>query len=253
MSHIKAIAVLFGLFFCTTVNADLLCVKKQVTTKAKIDLSNQIKIVKKDNCPKGFVQLINTEDLKGEKGDKGDKGETGAQGLKGDKGEAGTCLLEGKYLPGGITLTGYVSAPSVVKEGYKEGLNTIEQVGDVDGVIVSLFMPSTAEIEIADPSECTGSMANPTAPAGKVCVYSARNVIATPIRLEYTPNENECFKHGCQITMANCINCPFRCTCDNEEKNPKSHQSFRIVMNGKTGDFARYFEAVWAYTTPSKN
>ncbi len=270
MSHIKAIVVLFGLFFCTTVNADLLCVKKQVTTKAKIALSNQIKIVKKDQCPKGFAQLIDTEDLKGEKGDKGDKGETGAQGLKGDKGDkgergeqglkgdkgekgdAGKCLLEEKYLPGGITLTGYVSAPSVVEEDRQEEHFTINSVGDVDGVIVSLFMPSAAEIEIADADECTGSMANPTAPAGKVCVYSARNVVAKQILLEFTPNEYECFEHDCMMTIANCVNCPVHCTCDNENKYPKSHQSFRIVMpNEATGDRTRSFEAVWAYTTPS--
>ena len=79
------------------------------------------------------------------------KGDTGEQGPKGDTGEAGANWYDTTTLPPETTVQGTIKG---------KGEKTI-----------SLPVPSSEPIEIADKSECTGTADAPTAPAGKVCIY----------------------------------------------------------------------------------
>ena len=150
--------------------ADIVCVKKTVKANksGKINLANSLTTVLGNKCPSGYALLYKVP--KGEKGDKGDvgaqgpKGEkgstgaTGATGPRGPKGENGSCTFTNfpTEIPSGVTLTG-------------------------EGSSATFFIPAPVPITAADVlvnykdhkhPECTGSIDNPTAAPGKVCIYS---------------------------------------------------------------------------------
>ena len=112
---------------------------------------------------------------------RGPPGEQGEQGIQGEQGEPGPSGLSGGTIPSGTTVTGawggrYIAAlagtqtnsylltysfplPAPVRltdSNVQFGAGTAGPVGDADAT-------------------CNGSVANPTAPAGKVCIYSQDN------------------------------------------------------------------------------
>jgi hypothetical protein len=102
---------------------------------------------------------------KGEKGDRGEKGE------KGERGEAGTTGFT-EHLPSGKTETGTWAAnvfqPSATKVALIPISFTIPLAGGGEG-----FLLSEAETKAkSGKGGCTGTVATPTAPAGKLCVYT---------------------------------------------------------------------------------
>ena len=142
--------------------ADIVCVKKQVKANKKgvVNLKQSVKVAT-SKCPKGYTLLYNIP--KGEKGDKGEtgavgpKGEKGATGPKGDTGNCSSCNSNIPYeLPSGTTITG-------------------------QGGSGAFFIPAPIPItgndvlvnykEFKHP-ECQGTVENPTAAPGKVCVYA---------------------------------------------------------------------------------
>lgn len=60
----------------------VLCVKKRLKAGASVRLSKGIKVAI-DTCPKGFVQLLDTDSFKGDDGDAGPQGPVGPQGPAG--------------------------------------------------------------------------------------------------------------------------------------------------------------------------
>ena len=123
-------------------NADTICVKKKVTAKNAVSLARNIKVVGGEECPKGFVKLLDTQTFVGPQGEKGDKGEDGIDGVN---------YYDTRFLPAEQTLTGLV--------------------GGRGAKYVSLQVPSGVQVVVAHPWECEGSVEAPTAPAGKVCIY----------------------------------------------------------------------------------
>lgn len=138
---------LFLAFFCicNIASAEIICVKKKVTTGKAISLARNIKIVNGDTCPKGFNKLVDTQTFVGPQGEKGDKGD------QGEAGQDGANFYDTKYLPVGETLTGVVGGK---KEEY-----------------VSFVVPPENPIYIGQTWECWGTFEEPTAPAGKICIY----------------------------------------------------------------------------------
>ena len=129
----------------STANADTICIKKKVTSKNAVSLARNIKVIQGEECPKGFVKLLDTQTFVGPQGEKGDKGD------KGDAGLDGANYYDTEFLPPKQKLTGLV--------------------GGRGAVYVSLQVPSSVQLEIAESSECDGSVEMPTAPKGKVCIY----------------------------------------------------------------------------------
>ncbi len=122
---------------------------------------------------------------KGDKGDTGPKGEKGEKGPKGDKGTEGDPWSVGGVLPTGKTETG-AWAFGPVAEGGLGGFK-------INRVPISFNIPLNASLDeahvhfinsageeitgldadgTAPSTPCTGSAANPTAPAGHLCVYT---------------------------------------------------------------------------------
>lgn len=113
----------------------------------------------------------------GANGAKGATGATGAKGATGAAGTAGTSLFDGGSIPSGKTITGawggrYIAAV----EGNQQNSYLLSvsfplpapvKLKDSD---VQFGASTAGPVGDADPA-CTGSVANPTAPAGKVCLY----------------------------------------------------------------------------------
>ena len=115
----------------------------------------------------------------GTPGAKGDKGDPGTPGAKGDKGDPGTSLFNASTIPSGVTVRGawggrYIAAigPAGTQQNsyllsYSFPLPAPQNLADAD---VQFGAGTVAPVGDADPA-CTGNVANPTAPAGKVCLY----------------------------------------------------------------------------------
>ena len=164
------ILLLVAIIFCfvSVSYAEIVCVKKQVKANKKgvVNLTNSVRVESK-TCPSGYKLLYTIPKGKkgdtgatgatGPKGPKGDKGDTGATGPKGDAGSCTSCnnnILS--VIPSGTTITGqggsgtfFIPAPVPITG---------------DDVLVNYK-------EFKHP-ECQGSVENPTAAPGKVCVYA---------------------------------------------------------------------------------
>ena len=182
------ILLLVTIIFCfvSVSYAEIVCVKKQVKANKKgvVNLTNSVRVESK-TCPSGYKLLYNIPKGKkgdtgatgatGPKGPKGDKGDTGATGPKGDSGSCTSCnnniLSE---IPSGTTITGqgasgtfFVPAPVPITG---------------DDVLVNYK-------EFKHP-ECQGSVDNPTAAPGKVCVYA-------------TSSRSSCTSSDCGLHVVN--------------------------------------------------
>jgi hypothetical protein len=126
----------------------------------------------------------------GPAGPKGEKGATGGAGVAGAKGATGATGVSGftETLPKGKTETGT----------WGDTLSGIPRTGTPEEVWVPIsfpiplaagseeafFLNEEATASAAGTGGCTGSVENPTAPPGKLCVYTAaennKNIKADP-------------------------------------------------------------------------
>ena len=198
--------------FSISANADIICMKKNVAVNksGNINLSKQFQTVKRNTCPKGYVKLINTDELKGVQGPtgpqgvKGEKGDTGAQGPRGEKGEKGTTGAQGVQGPKGDTgATGATGAQgpkgdSCIEDGYLPSDTTITGIigNFIEGEkFVTFISPAHHEFQIGGEQECEGSVDNPTAKPGYLCIYNVYgNVVAE--KIEYNSSQEECVNNG---------------------------------------------------------
>ena len=113
----------------------------------------------------------------GPQGPAGPQGPRGLQGVQGAAGTPGTSLFNAGTLPSGVTVRGvwggrYMSSVAGTQQNsylltYSLPLPAPAPLSD--GAVQ--FGASTAgPVGDADPA-CTGTVASPTAPAGKVCIY----------------------------------------------------------------------------------
>ncbi len=227
------------LFFSASANADIICVKNKVAAQGSVVLNGKINVVKKDSCPKGFSKLLSTDEFKGPQGEKGEKGE---------RGEDGDAAFYQNVLPAGTTVTGYVKTVSRAEARILYPDASAFKVP----APVSLPMPSTVEIDdksIGTDKDCTGSVANPTAPAGKVCLYGMNGMTATvtPIKLGNMYTQDECLAHNLEWICEKCMYCGCSCIDPSDENAGQygySRQAFNVVGSDAP------FEGVWAYTVP---
>ena len=116
----------------------------------------------------------------GERGEPGQPGQKGEPGPKGDKGEAGEKGVQGEpgplieTLPSGKTLKGFVSlAGTWSGNGSFVPATTISfqlplaTAPTATGNVIGVGKPST--------TECPGSVAEPEAAAGNLCIYEEYN------------------------------------------------------------------------------
>ncbi|MCB8969982.1 MAG: hypothetical protein M9964_11830 [Solirubrobacterales bacterium] len=111
-------------------------------------------------------------------GPQGPRGEQGAPGKDGEDGQDGQSAFGGGTIPSGTTITGawggrYIAAIAGTQENsylltYSFPLPAPVKLTDAD---VQFGANTAGPVGDADPA-CDGTLANPTAPAGKVCIYS---------------------------------------------------------------------------------
>jgi hypothetical protein len=152
----------------------------------------------------------------GERGATGPQGPEGAQGPEGKQGVSGYSIFDGPP-PSGTTLTGYFAHQLPLASGKKAALGVSFPVALAPTQPATVvFSPSANSVPgQADPT-CTGSHDNPTAPPGKVCIYSRGASGSGGFEAgEITP-------YGFKLTM---------------------------TSTGGNDDFVS-FRALWAYTAP---
>jgi hypothetical protein len=134
----------------------------------------------RDLSPRARKALRGNRGLQGQAGTPGAQGVAGLKGDKGDKGEtgqAGTSLFNAATIPSGTTIRGawggrYITAVAGNQQNsylltYGFPLRAPVKLRDSD---VQFGANTAGPVGDADPA-CNGSVANPTAPPGKVCIY----------------------------------------------------------------------------------
>jgi hypothetical protein len=133
---------------------------------------------------KALLSNVGATGPAGAKGTNGIKGSTGPTGLKGATGATGatgqgaTSIFDGGSIPSGKTIRGawggrYITAV----EGNQQNSYLLSVSFPLPAPVpltdskVQFGANTAGPVGDADP-ECTGSVANPTAPPGKVCIYS---------------------------------------------------------------------------------
>ena len=114
---------------------------------------------------------------RGPAGRAGVAGPNGPQGLPGAKGDTGNTGLRGKSafdaLDSGQTVTGYerldVESPNAGDFNIGVSLPGVAPANLEDDAVN--FAPDSVGATADDDAACTGTAANPTAPAGKACLY----------------------------------------------------------------------------------
>jgi hypothetical protein len=148
--------------------------------------------------------------LQGKRGPQGPPGEKGEQG---DQGPPGPSGLSGGTIPSGTTITGgwggrYIAALEGSQTNsylltYSFPLPAPVRLTDSQ---VQFGGGTAAPVGDADPA-CTGSVASPTAPAGKVCIYSndsARdNSTLTGFKLSAAQANTDADAYGFTVRMVN--------------------------------------------------
>ena len=115
--------------------------------------------------------------LRGKTGATGTTGQTGPQGPQGPKGDTGRQGEPGisafaGAIPSGTTVRGYYERQDYVPSGKKVRIGvSLPAPAPVDLDADHVNFGASSGYADADP-ECTGSNSNPTAPPGKVCIYS---------------------------------------------------------------------------------
>lgn len=109
---------------------------------------------------------------RGERGAQGERGPEGPQGPEGKQGPSGYAIFDGPP-PSGTTLTGYFTHQLPLETGKKTAFGISFPVALAPGQPASIgFSPSAGSVPGEVDPACTGSHNEPTAPPGKVCIYS---------------------------------------------------------------------------------
>jgi hypothetical protein len=239
-------AALMGLLLPTSATAEVLCARNAVkpNKKGSIPLRRSFRSIETgQKCPRGHAELIKLETSTGPKGEPGEKGERGVKGDSGEKGEPGASAFD--TMPTGATIRGVMQPggddvrigmfTAVIPQTLATGDVVIARNQVLGDACDDAGMPNfscLSDTELAkDASGCTGTVDNPTAPPGKVCIYP-RSVSVEGRRFESraghssTPNN---FLSG--------YNYFFR---------PYFH--VRVVVGG--GSAFRWIDGTWAYTAP---
>jgi hypothetical protein len=161
-------------------------VKKQITKESKKfskKFSKQFAVP----GPQGAKGDTGAAGAKGDTGAKGDAGAPGSPGAPGAPGEEGSPWTAGGVLPSGETETGVWVAGTREKtpliplsfniplEDAPAFLYFVNEAGE------EVFTNQTTFGRETRPAEnCLGSVEEPTAPAGAVCVYAAKEIISEP-------------------------------------------------------------------------
>ena len=171
----------------------------------------------------------------GAQGQPGPQGSTGPAGAKGDKGDPGTSLFDAATIPSGVTVRGswggrYIAAIGAAGTQqnsylltYSFPLRAPQGIADSD---VQFGAMTAGPVGDADPA-CTGSVPNPTAPPGKVCIYVE------------------------EATRSNSTLTGFKLRAASGSSNAGDSYGFvvRMVDNGIVPGTMRA-EGTWAYTAP---
>jgi hypothetical protein len=150
----------------------------------------------------------------GAKGATGTTGAKGATGVTGAAGTAGTSLFDGGSIPSGKTIRGawggrYIAAIAGMQQNsylLSVSFPLPAPVALTDSDVQ--FGASTAgPVGDADPI-CTGSVASPTAPAGKVCIYvnegpngTRSNSTLTGFKLSAAGVNTDADRYGFEVRM----------------------------------------------------
>jgi len=192
----------------------------------------------KDLSPAARKALLGKAGPQGPTGPQGAKGATGAkgpQGKQGEPGQPGTSLFNATTIPSGVTIKGawggrYITAVEGSQQNsyllsYSFPLPAPQKLTDSD---VQFGANTAGPVGDADPA-CTGSVAEPTAPAGKVCLYvnegpngTRSNSTLTGFKLSAAGVNTEADRYGFEV---------------------------RIVDAGTVPGTLRA-EGTWAYTAP---
>lgn len=169
----------------------------------------------------------------GPQGLQGPPGNPGTPGAKGDTGDPGASLFSATTLPSGVTVRGawggrYIAAIPGSQQNsylltYSFPLRAPQNLSDTD---VQFGAATAAPVGDADPA-CTGSVANPTAPAGKVCIYVE------------------------EATRSNTTLTGFKLRAASGTSNAADSYGFEVRMvDGGTVPGTMRAEGTWAYTAP---
>ncbi|MCB0875615.1 MAG: hypothetical protein R2718_03215 [Solirubrobacterales bacterium] len=151
--------------------------------------------------------------LKGKSGPQGPPGEKGDKGDPGEQGPPGPSGLSGGTIPSGTTVTGawggrYTAALAGTQTNsylltYSFPLPAPVRLTDAQ---VQFGAGTAGPVGDADPA-CTGSVASPTAPAGKVCIYSQDNArdnsTLTGFKLSAAQANTDADAYGFTVRMVN--------------------------------------------------
>jgi|GEM_PF-1946434 len=190
---------------------------KSVITSAQIK-DGTIKL--KDLSPAARKALLKDIGPTGPPGPKGATGAKGAAGAKGSTGSTGATgatgasAFDGGSIPSGVTIKGawggrYIAAV----EGNQQNsyllsvsfpLPAPQPLTDSK---VQFGATTAGPVGDADPA-CTGTVANPTAPAGKVCIYvnegpngTRSNVTLTGFKLSAAGVNTEADRYGFEVRL----------------------------------------------------
>jgi len=132
--------------------------------------------LKKADLSKKAVAAL--KGARGQQGARGEQGLPGIQGVRGDKGDPGPAGPFPDTLPGGKTIRGYWGWYSTVTAS-GQFAGDFQSFGGF-----TLAAPPTAHyvaFNASPPSQCPGTLSNPQAAPGNLCVYeSVRGNLAQP-------------------------------------------------------------------------
>jgi len=147
------VSACFAFSSAAPVAADVICVKKTVTTGSSIRLPKTIKKVVGSRCPSGFSVLVNTSSFAGAVGAVGATGAIGATGTTGPTGAAGTNGSSGA--DGSIRIYGDGSAGELVVS-----TNTFLTVQNLQFTNVTIDASQTLTVSSGSVIRCSGTFTN---------------------------------------------------------------------------------------------
>ena len=167
------VAFLAILLLGSEAQADRVCMK---ATLARGKISQRVKNVSSSAaCPRGYSQLVDTSQLTGPPGPVGPAGSTGPAGTPGDTGPMGPTGPAGAAgsivptLPSGHTLRGTFGG-FVTAAGAGSCLATTQTfAASLSSTSVAHFIPMSG----TPPAACPGTVTEPEAQPGHLCVYEA--------------------------------------------------------------------------------
>lgn len=227
-----------------------LCIGKSGTIQAKAKCSKAETIFNSSNLstlgikgevgsqgPVGPQGLQGIQGVKGDKGDQGvagSQGPQGLQGLQGPKGDRGQSAFD--TLPSGTTIRGVISRlapvvsfPAPLPQGISNSDVKIAVTATFDAAHgCAALTDCLTSSELAKDVNCTGTVALPTAPPGKVCIY--------PLTIAHANGDGQIASGAFPVSSGS----------------PTSIYGFRLSGGAPffSGGAGVTVEATWAYTAP---